>query len=142
MKKTTGSCHCGNLTYVLEWPEGEEMPFRRCSCSFCTRHGALFTSHPRAALAGQVREATTLSRYTFATRTAEFFVCSRCGVAPWATSVIDGKTYAVVNANTFDVPPGADATPLKSYEGEAVEERLARRKRSWIALVEIVFARD
>ena len=91
MARATGSCHCGNLTYTLEWPEGEEMPFRRCSCSFCARHGSIFTSHPRAALAGLVRDRTVLSRYTFATRTAEFFVCARCGVAPWATSVISPR---------------------------------------------------
>ena len=137
MTRTTGSCHCGNLSYALEWPDGEEMHFRRCSCSYCTRLGSIFTAHPRAALSGQVRDDTALRRYTFATRTAEFFVCARCGVVPWVTSVIDGKIYAAVNANTFDVPPRASASPLRSYDGEAVEDRLARRRRSWIATVEI-----
>lgn len=80
------------------------------------------------------------SAYTFATRTADFFVCARCGALPWVTSVIEGRTYAAVNANTFDVPPGASAAPLRSFDGEPVEDRLARRKLTWIATVHIAFA--
>lgn len=139
MPSVRGGCHCGNLTYSLEWPEHEEMHLRKCSCSFCTKHGGIYTAHPRAALLGRVRSRASLSRYTFATRTAEFFVCARCGAAPWVTSVIEGKTYAVVNAATFDVPAVTENAPTRSFDGESVERRLARRKRSWIATVEIAF---
>ncbi len=139
MTRITGSCHCGNLTYTLEWPEGEEMPLRRCGCSFCTRHGSVFTANAGAALSGRVRDRNVLSLYTFATRTADFFVCARCGALPWVTSVIEGRTYAAVNANTFDVPTRASAAPLRSFDGELVEDRLARRKRTWIATVQIAF---
>jgi acyl-CoA thioesterase FadM len=58
---------------------------------------------------------------------------------PWVASVIEGKTCAVVNAATFDVPAAMENVPTRSLEGEPVEQRLARRKRSWIATVEIVF---
>jgi hypothetical protein len=134
-----GGCHCGNLTYSLEWPQDEEMRFRKCACSFCTKHGAIYIAHPRAALFARVRSRGSLSRYTFATGTAEFFVCARCGVAPWVASVIGEKTYAVVNAATFDVPAVTGNVPSRSHEEESVERRLARRKRSWIADVEIAF---
>ena len=139
MTRVTGACHCGNLTYTLEWPDAEEMRFVRCGCSFCAKHGSIYTSHPRAALAGQVRDGSALSRYTFASRTAEVFVCARCGVAPWIASVIAGRTYAVVNASTFDVPPRADAVPLRPHDSEPVEDRIALRARRWIPTVEISF---
>jgi hypothetical protein len=139
MAKLTGACHCGNLAYALEWPDGEEMRLVRCLCSFCTKHGSLYTSHPRAALEGTVADRGGLGRYTFATRTAEVFVCTRCGVAPWITSVIDGRTFAVVNANTLAVPPRADGAPLRAHDPEPLADRLARRRRSWIPNVAITF---
>jgi len=139
MPSVPGACHCRNLTYTLEWPDHEEMPFRKCSCSFCTKHGAFYAAHPRAALLGRVKSRAALSRYTFGTGTAEVFLCARCGVAPWVASVVEGKTYAVVNAATFDVPAVAKDAPVLSLDGDTVERRLARRKRSWIATVEIAF---
>ena len=49
--RITGSCHCGNISFVLDWqPEPTEIPARACSCSFCTKHGGVWTSHPGAVL--------------------------------------------------------------------------------------------
>jgi hypothetical protein len=46
-----GSCHCGNITLQLEWtPEPTEIPARACNCSFCTKHGGVWTSCPTGAL--------------------------------------------------------------------------------------------
>jgi hypothetical protein len=142
MSTLTGACHCGNLAYALEWPDGEELQLRRCACAFCTKHGGLYTSHPRAALAATVQDGRALSRYTFGTRTAEVFVCTRCGVAPWIASVIDGQTFAVVNANTFDPPPRGDGVPLRTHDSEPLADRLARRRRHWIPTVAITVAEE
>lgn len=79
-----------------------------------------------------------MERYTFGTRTADFLVCRACGVAPVAVSRIDGREYAVVNVNTFE---DSDAALLdrssSDFEGEATEDRLARRQSRWIAEVEV-----
>src|SRR5438094_129248 len=45
-----GSCHCGNISFTLDWkPEPSEIPARACSCSFCTKHGGVWTSCPGVA---------------------------------------------------------------------------------------------
>jgi hypothetical protein len=71
--------------------------------------------------------------------TAEFYVCARCGAVPLATSDIDSRLYAVVNVNTFE---GVDAVALTrapvSFEGEALDARLSRRRQRWIADVVVL----
>ncbi|MCE5202598.1 MAG: hypothetical protein ABFC67_02895 [Mizugakiibacter sp.] len=133
----TGRCHCGNIAFTLDWtPEPAEIASRACTCSFCTRHGGVWTSCPAGSLEVRVRDAAHVSKYAFGTRTAEFHVCAVCGVVPVATSRIDGRLYAVVNVNTFEgVAPALLSRSPVSHEGEASDDRLARRKRNWIARV-------
>jgi hypothetical protein len=75
-----------------------------------------------------------VSKYAFGTRTADFHICSRCGVVPVVTSTVDGGVYAVVNVNALD---GLDPQLLRraavDFDGEDADARLARRKRAWIA---------
>jgi hypothetical protein len=131
-----GSCHCGNVRYTLAWPgEPATLPARACTCGFCTRHGAVWTAHPDATLAIEVGDSAAISRYAFETKTAEFLVCTRCGIVPVCTSRIDGRDYAVVNVNTFDnatVPVGQ--APV-TFDGEDEPSRLQRRKERWIGSV-------
>ena len=136
----SGKCHCANLAFELRWePEPTEIPARACNCSFCTRHGGVWTSCPTGSLEVRVREPSLMSTYAFGTRTAEFHVCSRCGVVPVVTSRIGGRVYAVVNVNTFD---SVDASLLRyapaSFDDETEAVRLARRARNWIGQVEFV----
>ena len=130
-----GGCHCGNVAFDLAWPDdAATIPARACGCTFCTKHGGVWTSHPDARLAVKVADAALVSRYQFGTRTATFHVCARCGVPALVTSDIDGRVYAVVNVNCLENvdPTHLDRAPA-SFEGEDVETRLARRKRNWIA---------
>jgi hypothetical protein len=79
-----------------------------------------------------------VSRYRFATNTADFFVCRRCGVVPFVTSEIEGELFAVVNVNTFDaVDPTVFESSVTNFDGELREDRLARRARTWIRNVTI-----
>ena len=130
-----GRCHCGNISFELDWPgDGAEIPARACGCTFCTKHGGVWTSHPRAALAVKIADKALVSSYLFGTKSATFHVCARCGVVPVVTSEIDGKSYAVVNINAFE---GVDASRFDrkpaDFEGEEKDARLARRVRNWIA---------
>ena len=134
-----GRCHCGNIAFELAW-EGDppEIPARTCDCSFCTKHGGVWTSNPRARLAVAVHDPGLVSKYEHGTRTATFHVCSRCGVVPLVTSEIANRLYAVVNVNALEnVEPSWLRRAAASFEGEAVEARLARRQRNWIADVRI-----
>ncbi|HXD39525.1 MAG TPA: hypothetical protein VN649_03125 [Ramlibacter sp.] len=135
-----GSCHCRNISFTLEWePDPTEIPARACTCSFCTKHGGVWTSNPSASLQVQVRQASSVSKYAFGTHTAVFHICSRCGVVPVVTSEIEGRLYAVVSVNAFEnVEPSLLKPAPVSFEGETEESRLARRKRGWIANVQYV----
>src|SRR6185295_219753 len=129
-----GSCHCRNISFELDWaPDPAEIPARACTCTFCTKHGGVWTSNPSAALLVRVEDPSAVSKYAFGTETALFHICSRCGVVPVVTSEIDGRLYAVVSVNAFE--DGARSllkpTPV-SFEEETQASRLARRKRGWI----------
>src|SRR5690242_15049461 len=98
-----GKCHCGNMRYVLQWDGGAtQIPARACGCTFCIKHGGVWTSDPRASLTVAIVDGGAVSRYAFGTRTATFHVCSRCGTVPVATSEIAGRLYAVVNVNAME----------------------------------------
>ena len=134
-----GGCHCGNITFTLHWPEElARIPARRCGCTFCTKHGGVWTSNPRARLRARIQQASRMTRYAFGTETADFIVCTRCGVPPLVTSSIEGSTYAVVNVNTFDdAARGRIEAVAANFEGEEVASRLERRRRHWISDVVI-----
>jgi len=130
----TGRCHCGNISFKLTWePDPTEIPARACTCTFCTKHGGVWTSTPTGSLVVRVLDPDQVIHYMFGTRTARFHVCTRCGVVPLVTSRIDRREYAVVNVNTFE---GVKASLLRrgavSFDGEGEGDRLARRVRHWI----------
>jgi len=134
-----GKCHCGNIAFTLDWPEGEpDVPARACGCSFCLKHGGVWTSNPRAKLTVVLLHADLVSKYAFGTETAAFHVCARCGTVPIVTSEIASHLYAVVNVNTFE-----NFDPLRlrrgttRFDDEDVRSRLARRTKNWIADVRI-----
>lgn len=135
-----GKCHCDNIAVELEWDgDPPEIPARLCGCSFCVKHGGAWTSNPSSRLVVTIRDPALVSKYTFGTRTATFYVCSRCGGVPLVTSEIGNRLYAVVNANVLEnVDPAWFRRAPATFEGEDLESRLARRKRNWIADVRIV----
>jgi hypothetical protein len=136
----TGSCHCANISFALAWePEPSEIPARACTCSFCIKHGGVWTSCPTGSLKVTVNDPSLVSKYAFGTKTAQFHICSKCGVVPVVTSRIDGRLYAVVSVNAFEgVKPSLFRRASATFEGEGEGGRLARRKRNWIANVEYV----
>jgi hypothetical protein len=135
-----GRCHCGNIAFSLAWePSPTEIQARACTCSFCIKHGGVWTSNPRGALEVTVREPSLVSKYAHGTRTADFHVCARCGVVPVVTSRIDGHLYAVVSVNAFEsVDPALLSRGSHDFDGEGKDDRLARRKRNWIADVRFI----
>lgn len=135
-----GSCHCGNLSFELDWqPEPTEIPARACTCSFCVKHGGVWTSCPTGSLEIKIRDSSHHSTYSFGTKTAEFHICSSCGAVPVVTSEIEGRTYAVVSVNAMDgIDPALLRRSPASFEGEDEGTRLARRAKGWISSVQFV----
>lgn len=134
-----GKCHCGNIALVLDWPGvPSDMIARACGCSFCIKHGGVWTADRHARLSVVMQRIDIVSTYVFGTETATFYICGRCGVVPFVTSDIANHVYAVVNVNTFE---NFDLLSLRrqavSFDGEELESRLGRRQRNWIAHVRI-----
>ncbi len=131
----TGRCHCANISFTLDWkPEPTEIPARACGCSFCLKHGGVWTSCPGGSLRVTVREPVLRTRYAFGTKTADFHVCGTCGVVPVVTSLIDGRLYALVSVNAFEgLDPALLQRSSSNFDGEGTDNRLARRQRNWIA---------
>lgn len=135
-----GRCHCGNIAFTLAWDDAvTEIPARACGCTFCVKHGGVWTSNPRARLEVAVADRAAVSPYEFGTRTATFHVCARCGAVPIVTSDIGGCRYGVVNVNAIE---GIDSSRIRrasaSFDGEDIDARLARRARNWIPDVRFV----
>jgi hypothetical protein len=136
----TGKCHCGNIGFSLAWgPAPTVIPARACTCSFCAKHGGVWTSNPDGALRIAVKDPAQTSKYAFGTKQASFHICTRCGVVPVVTSQVDGTLYAVVSVNALE---GVDESLIQrqptNFDGEAVGDRLARWRRNWIRDVEFL----
>ena len=138
-RRLSGGCHCGALSMRLEWPADESvLPARRCGCSFCTRSGAVWTSHPAARLTLTARDESSVQRYRFGTETAEFLICAHCGVLPVAIDSGAGQVLAVVNVNTLVERGGLTPAEVETdFEGESPADRRARRQRRWIGQVSL-----
>ena len=133
-----GSCHCGNIAFTLGWdPDPREIPARACDCTFCVKHGGVWTSNPDGKLRVDVKNPALVSKYSFGTGTAVFHICSRCGAVPVVTSRIEGVLHAVVSVNAFNnVDPALLKRASASFGAEDVDSRLERRKRGWIRQVD------
>jgi len=137
-----GKCHCGNIAFDLDWPgDSPEIPARACDCSFCVKHGGVWTSNPESRLDVIIGDTSRVSKYEFGTRTATFHVCTICGAVPLVTSEIAGHRYAVVNVNALEnVDPSSLRRTASQFGEEDIDSRLARRSRNWIADVRIAGA--
>jgi hypothetical protein len=138
-KSTTlsGRCHCGNISIVFEssLPIGQ-LPVRACSCSFCRAHGARSTSDPNGRVEIAVRDPAQLIRYRFATKTAEFLLCGRCGVYAAAVLTSGNSSYAIVNVNALDASTNfTQEVRSMNYDGETEAERIQRRRANWTPAV-------
>ena len=133
-RRLHGSCFCENIRVAIDWPDtGPTVPVRVCVCGFCRKHRAAWTSHPGGRFHLHIGDASRVSQYRLGTKTADFHVCSTCGVVPVVTCVIEETRYAVVNAYTFnDIQSLRLVQTATDFEGETIEDRLARRRRNWM----------
>ena len=134
-----GGCHCGNITFDLDWHgDPETIPARACGCSFCVKHGGVWTSEPRSSLVVEIADPALAISYSFETGTASFHVCARCGVVPLVTCKIAGRLHAVVNVNTLEgIDPSILQVAEASFDGEDLDARMTRRQRNWIPSVSV-----
>ena len=139
MPAIEGGCHCGNIRFRFKPDQPpENLPVRRCTCTFCTKHGAFYTSDPAGHLVVSIREPQAVSTYRFGSHTAEPQLCRQCGAMPLILTRIAGHLYATVNlasAEDFAIPP--ERIQNVNFEHQTAAERSARRARNWIGDVSI-----
>lgn len=129
-----GACHCGGVKVHLRTEKTpSELGSRACQCGFCRLHGASFTSD--AAGAVSIRTSGPVNRYRMGTGTAEFLICTNCGVVPAATwKRDDGKLLSVVRVQCLDIRDELEKYEKKwsvEHELDNPEERFSRRSRTW-----------
>ena len=129
-----GACHCGSirLSFGSE-SDPAALSSRCCTCTFCTRHGAIWTSDADGFLEITVSDEAALSRYRFGTGTADFLICKTCGSVAVAVMEEEEKgIVAVLNTNLLeDRDAFQEGYGDISYDGEEVEDRLTRRSQRW-----------
>jgi hypothetical protein len=133
MSDYRGSCHCGAVGFEYETAlEPSQWSSRACQCSFCTRHGAFYTSDPAGSVRWAHEDASLLTRYRFGHKSADFVFCARCGGYLGAVTEEDGRTLMVINIRALDpTPAGLPAAQPMSYDGETTGNRNARRSARW-----------
>lgn len=132
MRHYAGSCHCGALTLDFASEKSPaELGARACQCSFCRKHGGISVSDPDGAVTIFAASENAVSRYRFGLGITDFLLCADCGVYVAATCKIEGRPFAVINANALDARAEIPVAEPISYDGEDVEARLARRATKW-----------
>lgn len=126
-----GSCHCGRVSVELRTQSPTLPVARACGCSFCTKHGAAWTSDPQGELVLSHGASDDIRRYRFGLGITDFIICAHCGVPCVAVGMVDDRLLGVLNINTMDrLSDFAPANPA-SFDGEETEDRLARRRKRW-----------
>jgi hypothetical protein len=128
-----GRCHCSAIGYRYRTPLiPAEWAIRACDCSFCRAHDVLSASGATADITFFAREPGKLRRYRFGLRTADFLICSHCGVYIGAVMSGNCGTFGIVNVRALVTQPEhlATAVPV-SYDGEDEVSRIARREQRW-----------
>lgn len=138
MNTLKGSCHCGNVEFTLLTQLNEHsIVRRRCGCSMCRRHGASWISDPDARLELRYQDESRLSVYQFGHATSRWIVCARCGVLTVALCEVEGRLRAVVRSQAMVDHVFSTPEVATDFEHESVEQRLARRAKTWIGSVAI-----
>jgi len=107
-----GSCHCGEITFVVEAPDDIEV--ENCNCSICVMTGFLHLIVPQRnfrLITGEVN----LTTYTFNTGVAKHTFCKTCGIKPFYTprSNPDG-----VDVNLRCLIPQPKTVRIVNFDGQ------------------------
>jgi hypothetical protein len=132
-----GGCHCGNLRILvrLTGPPADIL-LRSCACSFCRSHGTRTVSDPRGDADLWATDWSLVEKYRFGSRTADYLLCRRCGVYVGAVCDTPDGHRAVINTLCLDDRAAFSQEAVRpDYDGEAVEDRLARRTANWMPIV-------
>jgi hypothetical protein len=79
-----------------------------------------------------VQDATAIVRSRFASQTAEFLICARCGIYLGTQMEEHVRFYIIVNLGAIEGNGGfAERAEPMDYAGESSDGRRARRTSRW-----------
>jgi hypothetical protein len=133
-----GGCHCGQLRieFSTDLDPANFVP-RACDCSFCRKHGAAYISDPDGRLSVSFRQ-DALRKYRQGSNSAEFLICSQCGVLVAVTFEHDAHIYGAVNIGCLNGPTGLGSPVSASPQALSPDEKVARWLKLWVPDVELV----
>ena len=133
----SGGCHCGNIHVRLTLSRRpEDSALRACACSFCRAHNTRTVSDPAGLFELWADDWSSVEPYRFGSRTADYFVCRRCGVYVAAICETASGTRAVVNVTCLaDRASFTQIPAVSNYDGETAETRLSRRAVNWMPAI-------
>ena len=79
---------------------------RACQCSFCRAHDALSTSDPGGQIEFMASRPELLRKYQFGLKTADFLLCTNCGIYIGAVIETDTGRFGIVNTHALAPLPG------------------------------------
>ena len=140
LRSFRGGCHCGALGLSFETSLAvPEWSVRACQCDFCRAHGARTTSDPAGRLVFYVWQGDALQRYRFGLRTADFLLCSRCGVYIGAQIALAPGAFGIVNTLAMlSLAEELPAATAVDYGAETLNQRATRRAQRWTPLEKVV----
>jgi hypothetical protein len=134
-----GGCHCGALGFSFQTAlPVSRWSVRACQCGFCRAHGARTTSDPSGRLAFRLNDPEALRRYRFGLMTADFLVCTHCGVYVGAQIATANGAFGIINTLALmPLPAGLPVAAQADYGSESASDRIARRERRWTPLAKL-----
>ena len=132
-----GGCHCGNIHVRLRLSKSpQDSALRACACSFCRAHQTRTVADAGGLFEMWADDWSLVEPYRFGSRTADYYVCRRCGNYIAAVCDTAAGTRAVVNVNCLaDRAAFTQAPAVPNYDGEMPEARLSRRAVNWMPAV-------
>ncbi|WP_137934017.1 GFA family protein [Mesorhizobium comanense] len=145
MTEHAGGCHCGNIRLRFSTElDPSQIEVRACQCGFCVKHASRAAADPDGRLTVAVKDIRRLHKYRFGLRTADYLICSECGVYVAAIAAADAvarddDARAIVIVNALDDQRAFSRQPVPvDFDGESTEQRQARRRLRWMP-VELSF---
>ena len=117
-----GSCHCGRVAFEVDGDIPPELT--RCTCSFCSKRGALYAYFEPKQFRLTTPQADNAT-YRWRTKMVAHYFCPVCGCAAYSDSPAftpdgkwDGETRRIgINARLFDNFEAADRA-VKVIDGK------------------------
>lgn len=97
----TGSCHCGKVTFQVDFVSNSETVLD-CNCSICSKKGFLHLTVPKERVRIPAESLRHMTTYKFGTDVAQHTFCSTCGVQAIYVPRSNPESYSV-NVRCLDL---------------------------------------